>query len=254
MTETPAGPIAGWYQDPEDSRYLRWWNGYQWELRKPVPEPGAPLPGERRPLGRRFAVAERILGVMLVLTMLVLVGQILLYSWGSGAVVDAIEQGDLATASDFDANEVFLNWSLVVCWLTSGISWMVWQHDLAASTQRGELRRGPGMHAGSWAIPVANLWLPCQNVRDLWAVLLPNRRRALVNWWWAAWILTTVTSLSAAGASDTLDSIDDVRDYMDTNMLAAVVALIAGLLAFRVVRRLSREGRRRSGELAARVR
>lgn len=250
--ETVATPPEGWYPDPEDARYLRWWNGYQWELRKPVPKPGAAVPGGRRPLGRRFALLERTLGVLLLFVVMVLLGQVVLYLWGVTSVADAVARGDVDTATTFDDLEISLLWLRRVCVVSAGVCWMAWQHEVAASAQPGELRRDPGMHAFSWVIPIANLWLPVQNVRDLWSLNVPLRGRALVNWWWTGWIVSLVAALAARGASEEADSVDGIREYLEDAAFAAVVTLVTAVLAILIVRRLTNGARARDAELRPR--
>lgn len=228
MTETPAGPVAGWYPDPEDSQYLRWWNGHQWELRKPLPGP--------RSIGRGFGRLSQLLGVLLTFNLMLSLALSALYAWGLTSVYDAALAGDLDKAETFDGVERVLSIAGIVSLIATGIVWMTWQHRLAAAT-RG-LSRSPAMHAFSWIIPIGNLWLPIQNVRDLWRRLIPLRGTGVLGWWWAGWI--GAETIGRLFVRDHVDTPAEVRDTWWAFLVVASLAAVTALLAIQIVRALSR--------------
>ena len=227
----PLAP-AGWYRDPEDPRHDRWWNGYQWELRRPLP-----VAKVVKPIGRGFRRLSQVLGSLLVFDLLLSGAQVALYSWGVANVPDAVVLGDVETAETFDGLNLVLTVGDGLAVLVAAVVWMTWQYQLARATPG--LVRSPAMHAFSWIIPFGNLWLPFQNVRDLWRRLLPLRGTLVLGWWWAAWIATIVIA-RMSGLDDEMDSIGDVRSTLWPLLVLAVVGLIANLLAIHVVRSLAR--------------
>lgn len=102
--------------------------------------------------------------------------------------------GDLQDATlvqdvDLFGNLAVSGWGL--CLLVGCILWCIWQVQLAGSAMivPGMMRRTPGMHAGSWFIPVVSLWFPLENVRDLDRGLPGESRvRGRIGGWWALWI------------------------------------------------------------------
>jgi hypothetical protein len=230
--ETRPQAPAGWYRDPEDARHLRWWNGHEWQQR-------APLPGTTvvTPIGRGFRRLSQVLGSLLVFDLLLSGAQVALYLWGVADLADAVRLGDVETAETFDGLNVVLTVGDLLAVLVAGVVWMTWQYQLARAIQG--LDRSPSMHAFSWIIPFGNLWLPFQNVRDLWRRILPLRDTLVVGWWWAAWIATNVIARLFI-RDDEIDSAGDVRSTMWTLLVLAAISLIATMLAIHVVRSLAR--------------
>lgn len=239
-------PPEGWYPDPEDARYLRWWNGHQWELRKPVPGPGGSPGNAPVPVGRGFARLGGAIGVLLGLTMLASIGQLALAAWGLSMIDDAVASGDLASLERYDGIDATLSILVVLCLLPTGVLWMIWQYRLARSTHPGEVRRGPGMHAFSWIIPVVAAWFPYQNVKDLWTLLAPGKSLVILRWWWAAWIVAQVLDRIFLASYDETESVGDVKGIMTLEGVSAAVGLLAAALAVRIVRRLTTGGLQRS--------
>lgn len=247
--ETRPLPRQGWYPDPEDARYLRWWNGYQWEQRQPAPMPGGGPTWARVPVSRGFTRLASLIGVLLGLTMVTFVAQLGLAAWGVSMVDDAVVTGDVDRLDTYDGADMTLNVVVVVAMLVTGILWMIWQYQLARSAQPGELTRGPGMHAFSWIIPVVAAWFPFQNVKQLWMLHAPLRSRTILGWWWAAWIAGLVLDRVFLASYDSTDTVGDVKGLMVLEGVTAAVGLVAAFLAIRVVRTLTAGGLARSAGL-----
>ncbi|MBO9523366.1 MAG: DUF4328 domain-containing protein [Nocardioidaceae bacterium] len=247
MTEpiTPPLPPAGWYPDPEDpTRTLRWWDGYQWSLRKPMPAPDGG--GIRRPVGRGVARLGQVIGVALVFTALLGIGQLSLHLWGIGMVDEAVAEGDVDRLDAFDNADAALGVVGLLLMLTVGICWMVWQYRLARTFYDSDLHRNPPWHAWSWVIPFGNLWMPFQNVRDLWRQLVPLKATAMLGWWWAALIGSWIIERIVLSDIDEVDSPDTFKNVIGTEVAADLLGIVAAVLAVRIVRTLTRAGLARS--------
>jgi len=127
---------------------------------------------------------------------------------------------------------------------------MVWQYLLARSSHPGELRRGPGMHAFSWIIPVVALWFPYQNVKDLWRVNARGARHFL-GWWWAGWITTTVVNQLLQDLYENVESVATFRVLVVVEFCWCAVALATAIMAVRLVRVLTAGGLERTDESPA---
>jgi hypothetical protein len=122
----------------------------------------------------------------------------------------------------------------LVLLLITGLAWCAWQWRMAVSSPRS-LRHRPAGHVGAWFIPVANLWLPLENMIDLWEAYEPaddhgwGRDIFTVPWWtlWLASAALGAIGLRTAAQGDVLD---------DT---LGVAWALAAVRAWLVVRRLS---------------
>ncbi|MFE9448899.1 DUF4328 domain-containing protein [Streptomyces sp. NPDC006739] len=90
-----------------------------------------------------------------------------------------------------------------------------------------------------WILPIANLWIPRGLVADVHRTIAPDRRlpRSL-NWWWALWLIGTLSGVGFVYRDDT-DAVI-ARAYTEVWPLvvsdAAVVgAAVAGALMVRAV-------------------
>jgi Domain of unknown function (DUF4328) len=81
------------------------------------------------------------------------------------------------------------------------VAWCIWQHRSqrnAIELTGGGLRFTPGWAVGWWFIPIANLFMPFQTVRELWGASHGGdawRRLAkwsVIGWWWALFVLSNV--------------------------------------------------------------
>jgi hypothetical protein len=206
--------VPGWYPDPTGGPGKRWWDGREWTGRRSIASTTTGLP----PLGPRFArLAD-------------LVGRLLLANAALSLLTLVVER--------FVHREtLFEVLALTALGLTlvTGVAWCAWQWRMAVSSP-DHLRRRPGVHIAAWLIPVVNLWLPIQNMLELWHAYEPHDARGrgrginLVVPWWTCWIVSTV--LGGIGLRTLLQG--DVPD----SYLGVAWALAAVLASF-VVRRLS---------------
>ncbi|MEU9999409.1 DUF4328 domain-containing protein [Streptomyces sp. NPDC050848] len=122
-------------------------------------------------------------------------------------------------------------------------------------------RGGPGWAIGAWFVPIANLWWPRSVAVGTWRA---SRRDpygdgkgegesfAVLNWWWACWILTDLMSLFATSVYDDADTVEEFTAGAGFLMGAAVLDIAAAVLAILFVRRLtSMQHRKATGMIPA---
>jgi amino acid transporter len=228
MTENSALPRAGWYPDPDVPGQIRWWDGFQWQVSKPVDE-------VYQPLGRSFTVLGWLLTGLLATIAALFVARIVLSGWASGAVVHAIQDGELAAPETYDRFDRLTVLATTGCLVAAIVIWCVWQHQAASSTDHDELRRSPRMHVLSWFIPVVSLWFPLQNMRDLWDVNVGPRRRFLVGWWWAFWIIANISTRLSDSAHDSIRDARGFSDFLVADAVDSALWLILCGLALHLV-------------------
>jgi hypothetical protein len=204
----------GWYPDPSGGTGRRWWDGQQWTGRRSIATTATRLP----PLGPQFARLGDLLGRLLLANVVL------------SLVTLAVEQV-------VHSEVLFQALALVALalLLLTGLVWCAWQWRMAVSAP-DRLRRRPRLHIGAWFIPVANLWLPIQNMNELWHAYEPHdangrgRGINLVVPWWTCWVVSTL--LGAQGLRTLLQG--DVPDGR-----LGIAWALAAVLAWFVVRRLS---------------
>lgn len=227
-------PPAGWYADPQQPGELRYWDGSAWG--KQFGSVGRPKSGPR-PAGRGFRGLANVLGVLLTLGVLAVAARVALYVWGFVAIDDAVASGDVNLVETFDdANRIDTVVFVTILFLT-GVCWMFWQHRAARAIPG--LDRSPAMHAFSWIIPIGALWLPFQNVRDLWRRCAGGRTRTTVAWWWTGWLVAQIGGRFVASGSSSADSVGEFQGVLLVGAVIALVAMITGVLAIRIVRVVS---------------
>lgn len=94
-----------------------------------------------------------------------------------------------------------------------------------------------------WVVPIANLWYPRRVVVDIWDASSTGDKpggHALINVWWALWLLTNTIGRFLYTAFDAADTSQEIHDSMTQVMFADGVDLVAALVAVALVLRLTR--------------
>lgn len=134
--------------------------------------------------------------------------------------------------------------------LAAAVLFLRWTYVATANAHafRAEgLRFGPWLAVGSYFIPIANLVMPLQSMRDTWrATIEPRdwevvRVPAVLGLWWFFWLASNVTGIAAfrlANAerhpglgemSETLTILSDGFTLGSCLLLSAVVRRLTGL-------------------------
>jgi hypothetical protein len=138
------------------------------------------------------------------------------------------------------------------CGLAAFILFLIWIHRANGNLRRlsGEtLTITPGWAVGWFFIPVASLWMPYLAVKEIWEVSHrgTGRGTALVGWWWAAMIATSVTAVATTFAGGDRLFADDVADealaweFADGALavMHVVTLLLVGAVAAAYARRVT---------------
>lgn len=102
------------------------------------------------------------------------------------------------------------------------------------------LRWSSGWAACGWFIPIANLFVPYQVVREVWAVGRPAHNPSrLLGWWWATWIAQMVFFWLTSSPLASLSVFDDPLVIGLANVIHIGVALAPGVLGILVIFRVT---------------
>ena len=234
MTDDLPLPAPGWYDDPEAAGGMRYWTGTAWGERWHRGGAGQQV----EPVGRGFLRLAVGIRLGLGLSVLALGCRIALSIWGLQMVDHAVAVGDIDRLNAYDDLARIVLILEAVALPVTGVLWMIWQYRLALATAPQQGLRSPGMHAGSWVIPVGSFWLPLQNIRALF-VAWRGGDPVVVAWWWIAWILYQISIRVVTTMSSSADNVSALKNVMATWIVTGGLGLVAALAARRVVRDLT---------------
>jgi hypothetical protein len=196
-------------------------------------------------------------------------------------LMDKLIDGDESALGDLDGDDLrqgIVALLYLVVAIAAAVFFIRWFRRAYENLDAlGATRRyGLGWSIGSWFVPILNLWRPKQIANDIWKGSDPVRTStelritesslpALLNAWWAAWIVASVlgttilrTSFDTPTAGDAGMStilFDDtsgahqIRTAATLDAVASVIDVVAAVLAILVIRRLTAREMGRAGFL-----
>jgi hypothetical protein len=214
-----------------------------------APPPVAGHPAEfRSPRGLAVALVVLLSGCLAVeLLVLALTGSRLSVLSGMGNRAQTFQEAeDARNAEEWLNIGVALRFLAVVC---TGVVFIVWQYRVRTNADAltpGVGRLGRGWAIGGWFIPLGNLWLPFDMIRELWRDSTPwggSPRANLVVAWWVACAGSVVAFGFSGGFTeedtDIAGDVDGLRAQAFVLLLSDVFGVAAAILAILVVHKLT---------------
>lgn len=92
--------------------------------------------------------------------------------------------------------------------------------------------RSAGWVWGGWLVPFVSLWFPYQVVRDIRRATAPHALSTLVGWWWAAYLVSSVTTMAGTGLVPTsgTPSESDVAALGPVETIDALLVVVSFVL------------------------
>lgn len=149
-----------------------------------------------------------------------------------------------------DDRQALLAIAYALLFIATAIVFVVWFHrahsNLEALGAR-DLNYSSGWAAGSWFVPILNLFRPLQIAQEIWrnsdpsavgdryAPLDTSTSSALINLWWATWIISNLIANVATRMSWDVNSPETLKSATVAEMIALVASIIAAVFAISVV-------------------
>ncbi|TJZ54374.1 DUF4328 domain-containing protein [Streptomyces piniterrae] len=213
----------------------------------PPPSPGwSVTPGPpavlRSPVGLSKAVML-LLGLVIVADLFAL--------WQGGQSYELVGRivGDLGSVSseEIDRADTLYGASgyvQLVAILATAVVFIVWFHrarvnaEVFAPEYHTKKR---GWAIWGWIVPVVNLWFPRRIATDIWNASADesSRSRALLNWWWALWVVDLLFGRLASQRYIKAETPEEIKGALSGLMASDVFNIAAAVLAILFVRRLT---------------
>lgn len=224
-----------------------------------MPPPAQPHPavtGPVRPLRALSSAALVLLAISGGLAVVGVATQLSVRAKTNTMVAGGARRLSLTKLAELrDADRIASNVAraIVVAIIVTGIVFIVWFHRLVRNlVVTGRWQGGsPGMAAGAWFIPVANLVIPVQYANAAWKASDDRSRRGAgpIAVWWTFWVAQAVLRVVAAAIDPTTDDVNILNffakldDYKNARTLEALsfgLLVLAAIFAILVVEQLTR--------------
>ena len=201
-----------------------------------------------KPLASRANVVRWLLIAIVVVSAIAAISDAFEYE-----LLGRIDRGDNVTSGEVDFNDArqavigitqfLLNTAVVVTFLM----WFSRAYSNLPALGMAERRYGQGWSIGAWFVPILNLFRPKQIANDTWrageqVAHLP----ALLNWWWALWLVSSIADNISFRASLRGDTAMELQATAAAALVSDVLTIPAGLLAIGAVRMITRRQEERA--------
>ena len=245
MTASPL-PGPGWYPDPGNPYYWRWWDGGAWSPHAaPMASTVTRSPSEL--LAAEEASAPWARWAVVIYPMVAFATGVV--GWiDAPQVAEFFHQLRLAFDNAQNGNSVNIpaspgstGWTdaFGLVSIVIQILFLIWQYRAARlARQLGyPARHSPGWGVAFWFIPVVQFWMPYQAIRDCLPPGHPTRKTVL-----QVWVLLLVTGVTLSWLA--FGSGYDRPLGVAVLVCLAVAEAVMGYRAYRVVTAIGKEHRR----------
>ncbi len=137
-----------------------------------------------------------------------------------------------ADAEASDERQAVIAWAQTLLFVVSGVLILMWIYRANVNAQaltEKLMQYTPGWSVGWYFIPIANLWKPCQAMKEIWHVShnpqdygngpLPS----ILGLWWLFWIVSSFLGRLAFRLSR---QSEEIGDYVRVNLITLSADLI----------------------------
>ena len=186
------------------------------------------------------------------------------------ALIDRLLDGERVSQDEIDANDAHIvATGLVggVLQLATVVVFLIWFYRAYANVRRlgvRNLRYRTGWSIGAWFVPILNFFRPKQIANDVWRGSDPrmpapappawhqNPVPALLHWWWAGWLTSSVLYAVASGLYDDFD-LEGQRSGATVYIVSDGLSIMSALILIVIVRRVRERQELRASAVSVRV-
>lgn len=200
-----------------------------------------------RPNKERATNAVRLLQVMIAVEAIALISTGFEYS-----LLQTMANGGEYTIEQAEANDLrqmIIGLLLVGTYIVCAVVFIQWFRRAYYNLHIvfSDLSNGEGWAAGAWFVPIANLYMPYQIMKELYKktdlALRHNSEGyqstmniAIVGWWWGLWVTNNLFANVSTRLSLNAETIDELISSSMLDMIGSVISIASALLAIRVIK------------------
>ncbi len=200
-----------------------------------------------KPNGQRAKNAIILIWIVLALEIISLISGYfqydLLQSAANGAKIS------LETAIANDARERIIGILFLIAYIISAVTFIQWFRRAYFNLHQkvSNLALSEGWAAGSWFVPIVNLYQPYQIMKELYRetsellirkgiIVDSNLKANSIGIWWTLWIITNLIGQSVFRYSMQAKSIDELTISTVAGMIGKIVGIPLALITIKVIK------------------
>lgn len=202
---------------------------------------------ELRPNEQRAKYAVALIVIVLVLEFVSLVSGYMQYDLLKKVANGAELSVEKANANDLRERMVGIVY--MIAYVVSAVTFIRWFRRAYYNLHLrvNGLSFSAGWAAGSWFVPILNLFRPFQIMKELYVktkdILILNGMNLknefsthLLGWWWALWIIDGVLGQFVFRFSRTAESVEELTTLTITSMTSNVIEIFLSLITIKVIK------------------
>ena len=188
-----------------------------------------------------------IFWIMLGITIISIAGQAWRYSLLNVASPDIgnIDMEMINTSDMLIVVTTLAYWAIFILAIVFFIMWFRRAYYNLHQLSWHNARYTEGWAAGSWFVPIINLWWPCQIMVDIWrgtqnalrVRLGEPQSLSIIGWWWAFYLLQRFVRNIASVLGSRANDIESLLTATQVKIFSDLVTIPAIILAIRIVQR-----------------
>lgn len=197
-----------------------------------------------RPNGQRAKTAIILIWIVFGIEILSMISGYLQYSLVKSAQNGAVITTSSATLNDM--REGIIGVIYMVAFITSAVIFIRWFRRAYFNLHilTNGLLHKEGWAAGAWFVPIVNLFMPYQIMKELYVesnkVLVaqeqPQRLKvANVGWWWTFWIASNIAGQVIFRVSKSAETLEELSNASIISIISNIVGIVLALIAVKII-------------------